>query len=406
MPLYLHFLSGTLNGQSLRLPEGDVTCGPGEDCDIHLPLSEGSAGFTLQCTAGEVRLVGELPCLVDGEPMDGDMLPADCVLEVAGYRMMLSALADPVLPLSLPALTASSPAALRAHYPLRYLPGGLFLLLCTILALLLFRSATPTESLPVITAQAAVAQVQQSLPALRLEWRSPRQVVLSGYYPNQETLQVLLRTMKRHAVHYQLQAFDEEALRDSVHYLAARFGYEDLTVSAGKQPGEVDIAGAIIADDIWRQFLRELGSIEGLTHWEIKNIALMNTADLLRLVKTQRLLGQVSIERDKQRYTITGQLNEQQKAALNAGIQRLTGGHQDNIVFQNMVPVSPSDRIFPSPVVSVGGSRDKPFVELQDGRRLQPGARLDNHYEIVAIDAKYGIDLLGEDNLLHYAFTF
>jgi type III secretion protein D len=404
--LYLHFLNGPLKNQSLLLPKGELRCGQHDECDIHVPLEGKQSEFALSHRDEGVWLIDGIPCQTEGKMVDEGSLPMDSPIEVGGCQFLLSASNTLTLSAPLPALYTQRKtlSLLRrySHVIVTLVLGGLVLTVG--LAYLLISAS---EKTPQISIQERLTlQPIQALPNMALKWLSPKRVTLSGYYPEESVLRPLLQTLKKNGIRYQLQAFNQQDVLDSVRYLAVRRGYHDLMVSAGEQPGVVDISGAIIADETWRRFLRELKIINGLQRWEVKNLSLMNTSDLLTLVKNLGLLGRVSIERDKQKFTITGLLTEEQKSGLNQGLTRLTGGFQDKILFQNMAPANPSDSIFPNPVVSVGGNKDKPFVELLDGRRLQPGARLENNYEIVAIDTKYGIDLLGEDNLLHYTFNF
>jgi len=405
--LYLHFLNGPLKHQALLFPEGKLICGQDEECDIHLILDGDSLSFELDKVEEEIFLASDISCYVGGQLSEVKQLPREKVIEVAGCQFLISERNKLDLPVVLPTLyTAQIPTG-RWGLSLRIAPLMLLVLIVSLaVGSLTHRGMHTGRENPEKNVRQWLEQQQDRLPGVKLAWQNANQVTLTGYYPGQVAINPVLRMLKKHAIRYQLQAFNEEDINDNVQYLAARFGYDTLSVTAGKNPGEVEIGGVIIADDTWRKFLRELKNIDGLQQWEIKNIALMNTKDLINLVKDLGLLGKVSIERDKQSFIITGQLEEEQRDALNKGLARLTGGYQDKIMFQNMDPVSPSDSIFPNPVVSVGGSKDKPFVELLDGRRLQPGARLENNHEIVSINAKNGIDLLVGDNLLHYTFNF
>ncbi|MRT05900.1 type III secretion system inner membrane ring subunit SctD [Ewingella americana] len=406
MSQYIHFLNGPLQRQCLMLPEGSLICGMSPESDIIFPLEGSIEQFILAVGDGLVELVSEAPCQVAGKKSAVSLLPHDTLVDIAGCEFVLS-LSESTPDLPSTALVQLAPIAGRAVTLSPGLLGfiGMVLMVIVVSVLWLKKPDTSATSLQDIQ-QWSKQELAVNLRDLHLNWRSDGQVTLSGYYADQKMIQPLLQQLKHYGVPYQQMAFNEEDLRDALTDLAAQNGFEDLKISRGLNPGSVEISGAIIADNNWRQFLDGLQEIEGLNSWHVQNLTMMNTSELLKLVKQLNLLGLVSIERHKQIYTITGLLNASQRDALNKGIEDLTGGVKGRIYFQNMSPASPSDSVFPQPVTSVGGSKNKPFIELADGQRLQPGARLANNYEVVAIDAKRGIDLLGEDQLLHYTFNF
>lgn len=404
--LFIHFLNGPLRGQSLQLPKGELVCGTTAQSDITLPLDAGVEEFVLHHTDGIVEFHGPAICWVAGRVTDEHVLPLEIPIDIGGCVFVVSQSSVMTEAFTLPE-REGSPVPVpqlrtrRAGFAIGVL---LFVLVASGVSIGAWQQASPPPVNPVQQVQQWFSH--QSYDDLKLMWSADNRVTIQGYYTGQQAIQPLLQRLRHYGIRYQLEAFSEEDLNDTLRYLAVQAGYDNLKISRGNSAGSVNISGAIIADDSWRQFLHALQDVDGLKKWQIESLSLMNTRELLALVKEQKLLGLVSIERHKQLFTITGLLNEQQRAALNKGIDTLTGGQQGHIVFQNMVPASPSDSVFPSPVVSVGGNKAKPFIELADGRRLQPGAKLDNGYEIVAIDAARGIDLLGDDQLLHYTFSF
>lgn len=404
-PLFIHFLNGPLQRQSLLLPEGDIICGTSSDADFIVPLTNEIPRFVLTRKGKILYRADEMPCQMNGQILTEQGLPSGVPAEIAGCRFFYSDQASPVWPDD----RASEKKDVKAVSGRSFITVAMFLYLLMVALAAFFLTAMKPQTVQVD----AVSQIQlwlesnqKALTDLNVTWGPDGKAELRGYYPNQQTIKPLLQRLKYFGISYQLLAFSETDLHEAVSYLASLVGYSDLRISRGTTAGSVDISGAIIADNTWRTFLHSLQELEGLKRWEIKNLTVMNTQELLSLVKELKLLGMVSIERHKQVFTITGLLSEKQRVALNDAIKKLTGGNTERISFQNMAPANASDALFPTPVVSVGGSKAKPFIELADGSRLQPGAKLANNYEIVAIDASRGIDLLGNDQLLHYTFNF
>lgn len=404
-PQFIHFLNGPLQRQSLQLPEGDIVCGTSSEADIIVALNDEIPQFVLTCNGNAVHRADDLPCQIGGDFSSERLLPEGIPVEIAGCRFFISNQASPVWPCERTSKTQDVNLSGRRK---AIINGMIIAIIITVLVIICYSQLKPqsTPVDPVRQVQLWLNEHQNEFSDLDVIWRPDGKVELKGYYPSQQVIQPLLLRLQYFGIGYRLLAFSEADLHEAVNYLASLSGYTDLQINRGDKAGSIDISGAIIADNTWRHFLNTLQDLDGLQGWKVNNLTMMNTQELLSLVKKLDLLGMVSIERHKQVFTITGQLNEAQKAALNDAIEKLSGGNTGRISFQNMAPASPSDAVFPTPVVSVGGSKDKPFIELSDGSRLQPGAKLNNNYEIVAIDASRGIDLLGEDQLLHYTFNF
>lgn len=404
-PQFIHFLNGPLQRQSLQLPEGDLVCGTSPEADIIISLNDDVPQFVLTCNGNAVYRADDLPCQIEGQLSSERLIPEGAPVEIAGCRFFVSDMASPVWPSD--RAPAKENGKVRGYRRIALGAGvGLTLIAALILLFYGLLKPQPTQINPVEQVKLWLNEHRSDFTDLDVIWRPDGKVELKGYYPSYEAIQPLLQRLKYYSVDYHLQAFSEADLHDAVNYLASLSGYTDLQIKRGEKPGSIDISGSIIADNTWRRFLNALQDLEGLESWEVNNLTLMNTQELLTLVKSLKLLGMVSIERHKQVFTITGLLNEDQKKALNNAIEKLAGINSGRILFQNMAPASPSDAVFSTPVISVGGSKTKPFIELSDGSRLQPGAKLNNNYEIVAIDATRGIDLLGDDQLLHYTFNF
>lgn len=406
---YLHFLNGPLTHQSLLLPDGTLVIGRHNDSDVYFELDSSNEMFELHHVHGEVYMISDNEYTVDGNsPVSRDSsLPLNSIIQVGGCFFLLG----PETITSYPTVTySSSSEGERKKNSIAYMytvvSSLIALALLILLFYIIFSHKVDEQTKENTIHDLIIKQQKEHLPDLRLTWNGDHQVDLSGYYKSREVLMPVITMMKRHNIRFNLRAYNDEDIKESVVYLARRQGFDKLIVQSGDKPGSVSLSGMIVADETWRVFLKDLQSVDGLKRWSLQNISMLKTADLLLVVKKLKLLSKVSIERDKQSFTITGVLTEEQKRDLSKEVLKLTGGEPDKIIFQNMNPVSPGESIFPSPVVSIGGGKNNEFVELLDGRRMQSGARLENNYEIIAIDPKSGIDLLGDDNLLHYNFSF
>ncbi|CAI1011181.1 type III secretion system inner membrane ring subunit SctD [Serratia quinivorans] len=394
----LQLLNGSMKGSVLSLPEGEVTLGEG-DADLLVTFDTGVSRVALRVNQQRVYLQDTVPCWVEGKRWHKRDLPLGCVIDLAGQMLVL-----------LTTDTHFTPRLLPTRRQVRGRSVGLWFWLLTgsLLAAvpLALAALSTTASLNNFEKQDVQRWLQQpDLNGLAAVWQDDGSLRISGQCRQQRYLQPLLARLRRAGVFYRQESVCQDQLLDNVRYLLAQAGYQRLQVSAGETVGEVRITGQLRADERWQRLSKQLERLEGLQQWQVDSRGDEPDIAMLQAIKQAGLLGKISLEPQETRMIISGRLDEQQQQRLSEKLLPLAAGSQ--LIFQHMDPVTADVMVFfSSPIVSVGGNVNHPYLALADGRRLQTGTRLAQGAEIVNIDKRNGIDLWQDGRLIHLPFTF
>lgn len=391
----LHVLTGVLAGQSVHLPDGLFTLGAGSARDLNVLLPDVPEQYALLDVDEQgVRLQSAgLPCWVNGQvlPAETSILPVAVALDLAGLGIVLVR-SDHVaaLPTRLPARKGSGAAAARLRFPSLLLVG---VLLLSVLSLLLWRisshgGGTSAGHAPFnLSAYLAVLKKSPALRGVQITQSPDGSVTLSGHCPLSTALPPLLDPLVTAGVPYRNQVVCQDTLVQSARSVLALNGYPEVVVHGGADLGNITMSGDIQADQHWRYTSQQIDQIAGLTAWHVENNIDQSVSVMVDLLRTAGLLPQLSVVRDQAFLMLTGVLNSSQQTQLQQVIVKYqqTLSQAPKVVYQNIPLGQESERYFPSPIVSVGGGTDAPFLLLANGVRVQVGSRLPSGYKIAAL---------------------
>lgn len=396
----IKILSGPLAGRRLRLPAGEFTIG-GADPDLDASL-EGGGRAVLHCTEDGVRLVTDAPCWLDGARWEppAEPLPLRRVIDIGGLALMLGPADEPLPERQVP------PRRDRGGRALPSVVAG------ACLVVLMAGSAGAA-----IWAYAALQS--DEVPVDTREWlddwrRRARQqgieshaqgdgvLLLDGVCQESAARTALVEQLRRTNVRYRDDTLCQDELVRNVQAVLNLNGFADARARAGATPGTVVIQGSVHADARWRRAVSMLASMHGLKDWSVEDPVGRGVKALIAMLRDAGLIGKLSVAREKDLIVITGLLDQAAQRALSAVTHGFSRQYPDapKTIFQNIPTRSMQSGLFPSPVVSFGGSGDLAFVDLANGTRLKTGSRLPAGYVIVHLD-RNGIDLEREGELIH-----
>lgn len=396
----IKILNGPLAGRRLRLPEGEFAIG-GKDPDLDAML-EGGAVAVLNSGEEGVRLTTEAPCWLEGKPWDpGEQpVPMGSVMDVGGLALIVGG-ADEALPdRAVPRRQDERPA----QWPGMLAGGCLILLLAGSAGAAIWAYAA---------LQRAEAVVDES------DWlddwkRRARQQGIEGQHLQDGTFRLdgvclasadrttLIEQLRHAGVNYRDDTLCQDELLRNVQAVLALNGFADARVRAGETLGSVVIQGSVQADGRWRHAVGMLATMRGLREWRLEDPVGQGVKQLIGLLRDAGLIGKVSVARERNLILITGVLDDGAQRALASVTQLFAHRFPDapKLIFQNIPTRAIQSGLFPSPVVSFGGSGELAFIDLANGTRLKAGSRLPAGHVIVHLD-RNGIDLEREGELMH-----
>jgi type III secretion protein D len=406
------FLTGPLRGHHFVLAQGHTFFGD-ENADVLLPLDTDAGNITLNVSHSGVYYLGTEPCWVGGESFGQTALPLNKVIDICGMIFIISSSNENVPDVDkvkLPGRKSSSQVIKRTPQ-WRFSMLMLSFLLISLLAGISYsfvHQETEIELVDRIGVQQWLSQqvTLEQNSQLVFQWLPDGVLKIDGHCSLTRELNNISAVLRANNVFYQLSASCDDQIINNIHYLLNRHGFKNIGMEFSKKTGAVKFIGDIKSDEHWRSFIKDLESAIEIKHWEVVRNSRREMHDLLKDIKAENLIGKISIERMQEKNIITGQISSQQKAALTRILKSDNTIANENLIFQSMPPQSASADIFPEPVVSIGGVKERGYIELSDGRRLQIGAMLLRDYEIVAIDSQLGIDVMNRENLLHYTPDF
>lgn len=412
----IRFLSKPLSGRELYLREGSFSLGP-EDCDVWVTL-EGypEKNIILEIKSEGIAVQKNTTLWIDGilhEVESGGLLPLNSALDIAGVHFVLGN-ADNELSHILAEKRKQSEIS-----PEKSNVRGIFIAVMLLLSIVLLGTVgyTVTDAKAEYAAPLHLGDVkkrvlelerQRVLPGINFNWQPDDTVDIQGQCKNEELLQPVLEFLKQNAVHYSLNVVCDDRLVKNVLDVLQLNGFDRVVAYMDKDPGKVVISGQIDEDIRWQHVVNLLNDMHGLRSWVVKSVNDKELDALIAGLRKTKLLPMLSVQRIDERVVVSGKLNAQERDSLYALIRRhmvAFPGTQE-VIYQNINTSSSALGVLPSPVSSIGGNNDYPYLLLEDGSRLQKGAVLPGGYQIQNIDSVNGIELIRHGELLHLPLGF
>ncbi|MBY4897889.1 type III secretion system inner membrane ring subunit SctD [Cupriavidus sp. AU9028] len=396
----IKILNGPLAGRRLKLPEGDFVIG-GDDPDLSATL-EGGATATLTTAADGVRLRTAAPCWVDGkpEPLGEAPLPFGQVLDIGGLAVMVGEGDRPMPDATVPRRVRAEGTPRSAS--LRY--GALVLLAAGSVGAGIWIYGAVQPPVEAVAAADWLDDWKRRARAEGVQVNAQRDgmLELSGSCRDSGSRRVLLESLREHAVPYRDNTQCQDELVRNVQAVLTMNGFAQAKVRSGDTIGTVAIQGTIHADARWRRAVAMLSELRGLQGWTVEDPIGASVRALIDRLRDAGLIGRLSVAREKGLILITGVLDEGGRRLLSSVTAAFAQANPEapRTIFQNIPTRAFQAGIFPSPIVSFGGSGEMTFLDLANGTRLKAGSRLPGGHVIVHLD-RNGIDLEREGELMH-----
>ncbi len=397
----LVFQGGLLSGQELHLPEGELTLGAGHQWDIDLLRldNHNDQHCILRVKEEGVSLLPlGMPCKVNHRRVKQEevALQSGQTVNIGGSTFALARAGEHI-----PFVT-HNPRNNWLQVLGVALPGGLA---AGILVTLLYASQELRASVPRPAEEPFnVGQYQQALKEtgltqIRVERDSTGALTLSGSCWEAAKLEPFLNQLVASGVAYRNQVMCQDDLQRSVAYVLRANGYQ-AQVTPGPTLGSIAISGSIRADDQWASVSRQLNHLPGLKAWSVTNNAEQTIDSLVLALREKNLLSRLSVVKQDDILTVTGQLPAEQRQSLQQVLESYQQQQHLRVVYQDIPASEQEANIFPAPIASYSGNANAASLQLSNGIRVQTGSTLPSGYTITGLDAT-GVELQKEGQLVH-----
>lgn len=413
----IRFLDNLLTGREICLRQGTFSIGQ-DQADLYMMPETVTGNVTLIVTEEGVALAQQCPLWINGAPQqaaDNMLLPPGVNLDVDGIRFCLGA-PDTDLTHVRCMPRAGRPKSQRKRQSVIFY---------TMVVLTLFAVVLISREGVILSnaeAQSRVQHVQMSeikaqlssmvkdprLSAIHFTWSNKNVLQVSGWCQRDGDMERVVSFLKANGVNYTLAVTSQDGLIENVETVLQQNGYENVDVVAGDAKGKVTIIGQFEQNAQWQNVTQLLTDIPGLKSWQVKSEDDKQINSLIASLRTEGLLPLLSVQRIDDRIILSGKLNSKDRRALASVMRKymLAFPGAEEVIYQNINSGVGALGIFPSPIVSVGGNSQSLYLELENGVRLQVGARLPGGYYIENIDENNGIELKRQGELLHVPFNF
>lgn len=400
----LKWLSGPLTGRELLLPEGEFRIG-GSDADAVLPL-EDNVEAVLMVAADSIILTSATPVWVNGERWNAEQsLPLEQYIDLAGQGIVLGKPHDtlPLLPL---------PARRQLESTVnKHLLNPWLLLPITVLVLMtlgIVGYIRTHEDPPPFDPHRWLAETLQSpdLSGLDAQLDERGVVHLSGLSASSQSIMQLRKQLDEHGLNFYDQSIGTDALLERVRQLFTLHGYQDIEVKPGATAEDVEIFGAINADERWLKVNAQLAQIKQLKHWVVINDQAEYFQRLLDKLSKHTLLEGLSIKVTGKELLINGQLDEQRAKEVESLVTDFNHDGQSRLQARFLnIPTVATTNILPAAIVSIGGNGNSVYLQLANNMRLQQGAILPNGYKIYSLSQHF-LTLIRGEHLISLPLNF
>ncbi|MBS0056519.1 type III secretion system inner membrane ring subunit SctD [Yersinia sp. Marseille-Q3913] len=398
----LRLLSGELKGRELRLPEGEFTLGE-QDCDVLLPLPQGEI-LTLVISEHQIMMQVAGEVWVNGLRHDlQQALPLKQAIETSGLILVLGEENDVLCGVKITS---------RAGSRLLLWLSVVTLILLSLLFILIFWAMQQPKALqayfpPDMPTRLSEQLKKPVLQGVKGSWLSDGSLILSGYCTSSPAIINLQNFLVLNHIVFQNQLVCDDHLITSINDVLHQYGYQDIDVKIGGEPGNIILYGAIEMGGQWLEVQKALASVAGLKSWKVVNTHDGQISQLVERLREQGLLGYLSMMQSNKEVIISGVLSPDQQQQLMGMLATLAQQQPDylTVSYQNIPISDQTEQLLPAGIVSYGGNHHSGFVQLANGLRLQQGTVLANGYKVIFI-GEQGISLLKTNKLVHIPMSF
>lgn len=412
----IRFLDTVLAGRELLLREGAFTLGE-EQADLLVTPETHVGLLTLNVSEKGVATDAPYPLWCNGKSCSlkpGEPLPTGVCLDLDGVRFVVGQPEDNLAQVRGHARQPVAGKRVRELFIGMTLFTMVTIFLLTGNAGALFSVASADNHLQVvdllarIKVQLAEMAHNTRLSGVRFVWTENNVLKISGWCENETDMKDVLHFLKGNRVNYTLSLVSQSGLESNVREILQMNGFQNADVVTGDAPGKVVILGQFEQNAQWQHVTALMNDVAGLKSWQIRTVDDTELDALIVALRSAKLLSMMSVQRIDDRIILSGKLNRAQRQTLSGLMRRHMQAFPtaDEIVYQNISTGAGALGVFPSPVVSVGGNSQSPYIELENGQRVQVGAHLPGGYRILSIDEDNGIELARQGELLHVPFNF
>ncbi|AVX39947.1 MULTISPECIES: type III secretion system inner membrane ring subunit SctD [Yersinia] len=398
----LRLLNGEYRGRELMLPIGEFTLGE-KGCDVLLPLLREEI-LTLIITEQQIVVQTSDEVWVNGSLHNlQHPLPLRKCIEIAGVVLTLGEENDV---LSRVKITPKAETHLLLWLSL------LTVVILTLLFTFIFWVIQQPKSLqsylpPDIPTQLTQQLKKPALQGVKGRWLSDGSVVLIGHCTSSPAVINLQNFLSSNHVVFSNQLMCDDHILTSVSDVLHQYGYQNIEVQIGEEPGNIILQGAIKMDDQWLKVQTAFAGIIGLKSWKVVNTQDGQISQLIEHLRGLELLGYLSMSLSNKEIIISGELSPIQQQRMMKMLETLAVQQPEylTVKYQNIPIADQTTQLLPATIVSYGGNRHLSFVQLANGVRLQEGTVLANGYKVIFIGMQ-GISLFKANNLIHIPMNF
>lgn len=390
----IRLLGNLLQGREVWLIDGRLSLGE-KECDICIPLTtnekivlyEQQGHLFIDAGTASVRLNGR-------KHAQSKPLPASGVLEVAGIALAFGRkecqLADYRIP--------------TPWFRYGWLAGLLLLLSGGVGAFLLDRMPTTAAS---NLHQRVKSLLRQShlLPDIHSLWKPDGSLQLSGYCQASKQMLKLRVALESWGVIYRDYVVCADQLTNEVRDTLLQAGYPQAEVTING-PGKVLIHADIQMDQRWCSVQTLLADIPGLQYWQIDNSHHVQSQAIIAAMMQNGLVGLVNVTPVHHSFVVSGILDPPHKRQLHNAMALLQKQYPEiSLIYQQVASANDGDRYLPAPVVGYVQGRQRGYLLLTNGERLQVGSQLPGGGKIIKLDPHF-VAIAQHDALINYPLDF
>ncbi|MFM0610260.1 type III secretion system inner membrane ring subunit SctD [Paraburkholderia sediminicola] len=394
----LKLLNGPLRKREVKLPAGEWHIG-GSNSDFSVTLAgDAEAILRIDNDAG-IQLMGNAPYWVEGrrKSYPSGPLPLGVPIEIAGLGIILGKENETLLEIDLPPRRS-----LRRQLLFVALFAGTLVLGAIIVTFGIV--VLPPNFKPPPTGREAIPEsVTQRLRdnGISIGFKSGA-VVLSGSCRHRADLSQIIHTLSAERVAIVDNVICQDDLVHSVYSVLQLYGIRGATVTASNSLGNVKIVGDIAGDARWAAVTGALARMPGLKGWQVVNGSPNLTKDITEKLREAGILDQLMVFKSDNIIVVTGKLPSAEQDKLKSIVAAFCSAYPSGprVIYQDIKANVPEEKIFPAPLVSIGGDELHAFVVLANGRRYAVEDVLPSGFRIKAIRDD-GIDMERDGDFVH-----
>jgi type III secretion protein D len=392
-------LNGPLRGREVRLPDGEWKIG-GRNSDFAVDLEDG-AQAVFEIGDEGVMLSGSAPYWIKGKRgrYPAGPLPLDVPIEIAGLGIVLGEIDSTLGDVKLPTRRST-----RRRMMVVCAGAGSLIVLSALIASAIV-ILPPNFRMPPADSDKLVGGIQAELgPEGVKVSHQGNVVILSGACGDRDKVELARRDLVRQGLSVVNQVICEDDLIQTVTGILQLYGLTGVKVTGGAVSGDVVFSGRVSSDPKWSTVANVLAATPGLVNWRVSDPAVDATHVLADQLRTAGIIDDLTVLRTGEVILVTGELDSGARQKLVVVLKDFRRAHPagPRVVYQDIAPYLPLDRIFPSPLVTIGGNQERAFALLANGDRLQVGDVLPSGFQVTRIH-QFGVDVVRAGEFVHAA---